>query len=447
MGGCGSSSKSADAVNKNAPANLRQIQDRALVTNENENVMPPENLPPQAEKLILLLCGDFSEDYEVMVPFQALQAFGYKVHAVCPNKSSGEVIRTAIFDFEEDDTTDKPKRFQTYTEKRGHNFTLNYCMADVNVDDYVGLIIPGGRSPEYLAQDQAVVDVVKAFIAADKPIAANSNGQLILAAAGGIQGKTCTAYPTLKSAIEKAQGTYAETNEWMTLAITTENLVTASAWAAHPEMLKQFTGLLGMKAYQTQRKVLFLCGDYMEDYEVMIPYQTLLSIGYRVHTVCPGKEPESQCFTAVHDFEGDQTYTEKPGHFFSINTKFEEVNVEDYDGLVIPGGRAPEYLAMDEKVLKIVKDFFEADKPVASICHGQQILVAADVLKEKKCTAYPACKAQVVASEADWQDPEPISMAVTDGKLVTAAAWPGHPEFMKQFIATMGSTIVLSSNP
>jgi putative intracellular protease/amidase len=125
--------------------------------------------------------------------------------------------------------------------------------------------------------------------------------------------------------------------------------------------------------------VLVLCGDYMEDYEAMVPFQTLLSCGYAVHAVCPGKRAGDKCRTAVHDFEGDQTYSEKPGHNFQLNADFDAAAASGdwYDGLVIPGGRAPEYLALDERVLALVRGFAAAGKPIASVCHGQQILAAA----------------------------------------------------------------------
>lgn len=119
----------------------------------------------------------------------------------------------------------------------------------------------------------------------------------------------------------------------------------------------------------------------MEDYEVMVPYQSLQALGCTVHAVCPDKQAGDKCATAIHDFEGDQTYSEKPGHDFALNASFDQLNFSEYDALVIPGGRAPEYLALNEKVIEIVRDFMEKKKPVASICHGQQILSAAGVLK------------------------------------------------------------------
>ncbi|MBS1995056.1 MAG: DJ-1/PfpI family protein [Cyanobacteria bacterium SZAS LIN-2] len=190
------------------------------------------------------------------------------------------------------------------------------------------------------------------------------------------------------------------------------------------------------------KNILMLVGDYVEDYEVMVPYQMLLMVGHKVTAVCPGKKGGDKVKTAIHDFEGDQTYSEKPGHLFSVSGDFEKIKAADFDALVIPGGRAPEYLRMNENVLQIVKHFFETNKPVAAICHGAQILSAADVLKGRTCMAYPACKAEVTIAGAKWAEPNATaSSAVTEGNLVTAAAWPAHPEWMAQFLKLLGSKI------
>ena len=188
------------------------------------------------------------------------------------------------------------------------------------------------------------------------------------------------------------------------------------------------------------KKVLFLTGDFTEDYETMVPYQMLEMVGYTVHTVCPDKKKGDIVKTAIHDFEGDQTYTEKPGHNFVLNYSFDEVNVSDYDGLVIAGGRAPEYLRLNEKLIEMVKHFFEADKPVAAICHGIQILTTAGVIKGKKLTAYPAVGPEVTLAGGEFQD-IPADQAYVDGNLVTSPAWPGHPSFIREFLKIMGTKI------
>lgn len=190
------------------------------------------------------------------------------------------------------------------------------------------------------------------------------------------------------------------------------------------------------------KKILMLVGDYVEDYEAMVPYQILTMVGHTVHTVCPGKKAGETVRTAVHDFEGDQTYSEKPGHNFAINASFEEIRGDDYDALVIPGGRAPEYIRLDEKVIEIVRSFDTAAKPIAAICHGQQVLVAAGILEGRLCTAYPAVKPDVERAGGKWGEVnETASNAYVDGHLVTAAAWPGHPEWMRLFLEVLGSRI------
>ena len=190
------------------------------------------------------------------------------------------------------------------------------------------------------------------------------------------------------------------------------------------------------------KKILMLVGDYVEDYEAMVPFQMLTMVGHTVHAVCPDKKAGETVRTAVHDFEGDQTYSEKRGHNFAINATFEEIDPQDYDGLVIPGGRAPEYIRLNERVLDIVRHFAEAGKPIASICHGQQVLAAAGVVEGKLCTAYPAVQPDLILAGAKWGEVnETFSNAYVDGNLVTAPAWPAHPEWMRKFLGLLGSKI------
>jgi protease I len=187
------------------------------------------------------------------------------------------------------------------------------------------------------------------------------------------------------------------------------------------------------------KKILMLVGDYVEDYEVMVPFQALLTVGHVVHAVCPGKKAGQTVRTAVHDFEGDQTYSEKRGHNFTLNATFDDIQPADYHALVIPGGRAPEYLRLHETVIRHVRHFAEADKPIAAICHGLQILAAANVLKGKACTAYPACGPEVKAAGGKFVD-IPVDQAHVDGKLVTAPAWPAHPQWLAKFLQVLGTT-------
>jgi protease I len=189
------------------------------------------------------------------------------------------------------------------------------------------------------------------------------------------------------------------------------------------------------------KKILMLVGDYVEDYEVMVPFQALQAVGHTVHAVCPGKKAGETVRTAIHDFEGDQTYSEKRGHNFALNATFSEVDPKAYDALCIAGGRAPEYLRLNEALLDGVRHFFAEDKPVAAICHGPQILAAAGVLEGRKVSAYPAVGPEVTLAGAEFQD-IPVDQAVTDGSLVTAPAWPAHPAWISQFLAVLGTKIV-----
>ncbi|MBW8324478.1 MAG: DJ-1/PfpI family protein [Prolixibacteraceae bacterium] len=188
------------------------------------------------------------------------------------------------------------------------------------------------------------------------------------------------------------------------------------------------------------KKLLFLTGDFTEDYETMVPFQMLEMVGYEVHTVCPDKKKGDTVKTAIHDFEGDQTYSEKPGHNFALNYSFDDVKVSEYSGLVIAGGRAPEYLRLNKKVIEIVQYFFSKNLPVAAICHGIQILTAAGVVKGRKLTAYPAVGPEVTLAGGEFQNIS-VNGAYVDGNLVTSPAWPAHPSFIREFLKVMGAKI------
>jgi protease I len=188
------------------------------------------------------------------------------------------------------------------------------------------------------------------------------------------------------------------------------------------------------------KRILMLVGDFVEDYEVMVPFQALSLVGHTVHAACPGKRSGERVRTAVHDFEGDQTYSEKPGHLFSLNATFAEIDAPSYDALVVPGGRAPEYIRLNPQVLAITRHFAQAHKPIAAVCHGLQVLAAAGALKGRTCTAYPACGPDVTASGGNYRE-VPVDSVVVDGNLVTAPAWPAHPAWLAAFLKVLGSRI------
>jgi protease I len=184
------------------------------------------------------------------------------------------------------------------------------------------------------------------------------------------------------------------------------------------------------------RKVLMIVGDYVEDYEVMVPFQALQMVGHTVDAVCPNKTSGQSVRTAIHDFEGDQTYSEKRGHNFTLNADFDKIKAEEYDALLLPGGRAPEYLRLDAKVLAMVRHFFEAAKPVAAVCHAAQLLAAAGVLKGRSLSAYPACSPEVELAGGKY-----VSLgwteAYVDGNLVSGPAWTAHPAWLARFLEVM----------
>ncbi len=190
------------------------------------------------------------------------------------------------------------------------------------------------------------------------------------------------------------------------------------------------------------KRILMLVGDYVEDYEVMVPFQALRMVGHTVEAVCPDKQAGDQVRTAIHDFDGAQTYSEKPGHNFTLNATFAEVRAEDYDALVIPGGRAPEYIRLNPKVIEIVRHFAGASKPIAAICHGAQVLTAADVLEGRSCSAYPACGPDVERAGGRYADIG-LEDAHVEGNLVTAPAWPAHPAWLSAFLKLLGTRIEL----
>jgi protease I len=190
------------------------------------------------------------------------------------------------------------------------------------------------------------------------------------------------------------------------------------------------------------KRVLILTGDFVEDYEVMVPFQALSAVGYMAHVVCPEKKAGDKIRTAVHDFEGDQTYTEKPGHNFALNATFAEVQAADYEALVVPGGRAPEYIRLNPAVLKIVRDFDAARKPIGAICHGLQLLAAAGILKGRSCTAYPACSPEIALAGGEYVA-VPIDAVHVDGHLITAPAWPAHPAWIAALLKALGAKITI----
>jgi len=401
-----------------------------------------ESKEPELEgKKILIIVGDYVEDYEAMVPFQTLSAAGYVVHCVCPGKSADDSVKTCVHDFEGD---------QTYSEKRGHDFAMTYDFKEAvkNKKQYSGLVIPGGRSVEYLSVKQEVVELTAHFTSNDLPIAAVCHGPMLLPG-GYLKGKKATAYPACRPYLDLAGAEWQEPDP-MEKCFTDGQLVTGPAWPCHPDFCGQLMKVMGAKisSQWDKGRVLIIAGDFVEDYELMVVFQALLTFGLAVDVVCPGKKKDDAVKTAVHDFEGDQTYTEKRGHNFVLNADFDGVKVADYDGLYIPGGRSPEYLSTNDKVLGIVQEFAKSQKVICQVCHGVLLLAAAKILGGRKTTCYPACAPVVQLCDAEYLAPEPITKAFTDKKegaytLVSGGAWPAHIEMVRQFVNELGVTITV----
>ena len=190
----------------------------------------------------------------------------------------------------------------------------------------------------------------------------------------------------------------------------------------------------------TKKRILMITGDYAEDYEIMVPFQALQMIGHVVHVVSPDREEREQIITAIHDFENDDTYTEKRGHNFTLNETFDNIDVTDYDALILPGGRAPEYLRLKDEVIDMVRHFSDENKPIAAMCHGLQILISADVIGGKKCTGFPSLEDDIGNAGGKWIDIDRDD-AIVDENLVTAQAWSGQPEWLAKFLEVLGTKI------
>jgi protease I len=192
-------------------------------------------------------------------------------------------------------------------------------------------------------------------------------------------------------------------------------------------------------------KVLMITGDFVEDYENMVPFQALMAMGHEVAAVCPDKVSGEMIATSIHDFEGGQTYTEKRGHNFTLNASSADINVTDYDALYLPGGRSPEYLRLNAEVIKMIQHFANNGKPIASVCHGPRLLTAAGVIKGREISAYPACQPEVKMAGAEYIN-LPMDGAVADEQFVTAPAWPPHPAMLMQFVALLKPRSVAKEN-
>ncbi|MQL80761.1 hypothetical protein Taro_013215 [Colocasia esculenta] len=391
------------------------------------SVEAPQPAAAAPARSVLMICGDYMEDYEAAVPFYALSALAVRVHCASPGKPSGAPCPTAIHDF---------LGFELYTELPGHNFPINADFEALDLDAYDALIIPGGRFTEFLSDHAGALAAVSHFAAAGKPIMATCHSQMVLAAAGVIQGTRCTAFPSMKPVVELAGGVWSDP-EPISSCVVDRGIISAIGWPAHAELLGRLLRLMGAVVSGPRGlAVLFLCGDFVDDYEMNVPFRALGALGCRVEAACPGKEKGQTCAAAVFDPErAAQVCSEKRGHNVVVTASWGEVRAEDYDAVVVPGGRSPELLVGNPQVVSLVSEAVEKGKVVAAIGHGQLVLAAAGLLKGKKCAGGHGMKvAARLAGGVVVESAGPVA----DGKLLTASGWPALAQFISDLVGLLG---------
>ncbi|KAI4341757.1 hypothetical protein MLD38_026442 [Melastoma candidum] len=389
-------------------------------------------------KSVLVLCGDYMEDYEVIVPCYVLRAFRVRVDCVSPGKRAGDKCLTAVHDFH---------GFELYTELPGHLFEINATLDSIQLESYDALIIPGGRFTETLSADDDVVRLVKRFAETGRPIATSCHSQLMLVAAGLLSGgKLCTAFPSLKPVIEMAGGKWWSRNPGSTeldifACVMDGNLLSTIGWPAYGEYMNFLIRSIGGEITRNGNKsVLFLIGDYVEDHEINVPFRAMESLGCKVDTVSPSKKKGETCVTAIHDHDddGSQICSEKRGHNFAITANWGEIRADDYDCVVVPGGRSPELLVMNPSALSLVKEFQEKGKVVGAIGQGVWLLAAAGILKGRRCSGSNGLKAMVKAVGGEFNSSE----CTIDRNLVTAKEWPSLPAFVSELCNLLEVSVI-----
>ncbi|KAG7639008.1 DJ-1 protein E [Arabidopsis thaliana] len=392
------------------------------------------------QKSALLLCGDYMEAYETIVPLYVLQSFGVSVHCVSPNRNAGDRCVMSAHDF---------LGLELYTELVVDQLTLNANFDDVTPENYDVIIIPGGRFTELLSADEKCVDLVARFAESKKLIFTSCHSQVMLMAAGILAGGVkCTAFESIKPLIELSGG------EWwqqpgiqsmfeITDCVKDGNFMSTVGWPTLGHGIKLLLESLGGKVCSLEKKqasVLFLIGDYVEDYGINVPFRALQALGCKVDAVTPNKKKGEVCATAVYDLEdGRQIPAEKRGHNFFVTASWDDICVDDYDCVVVPGGRSPELLVMNEKAVALVKSFAEKDKVFAAIGQGKLLLAATGVLKGKRCASGEGMKVmvKVAGGEAVME-----KGCVTDGKVVTAASATDLPAFLFDLSTALGLTVM-----
>ncbi|CAM0873875.1 unnamed protein product [Alopecurus aequalis] len=381
------------------------------------------------------MSGDYMEDYEAAVPFYALAALGVSVHCAAPGKSPGDSCLTAVHEF---------LGYELYTELPGHRFpvTVDFAAAVGDPSSYDALVVPGGRFVEQLSVDAEAVSLVKAFASElRRPVALTCHSQLLLAAAGVMGGVRCTAF-SMRPVVELAGGAWVDPDPF-SLCVADGLVLTAIGWPAHGEIIRELLLAIGGRVLGCHGQgVLFLCADYVDDYEANVPFRALAGVGCRVEAACPTKLKGEKCITAIYDVAvaPGSVSEEKRGHNFVMTVDWADVDVDDYECVVLPGGRSPELLVTNEKAVALVGQFAAKGKVVASIDQGHLVLAAAGLLKGKRCAS--GVPMRVIANLAGAVAVEPEG-AVADGKLVTAASWPDLAKFIAHLVDLLGITVSL----
>ncbi|KAI4965137.1 hypothetical protein ZWY2020_057422 [Hordeum vulgare] len=370
-------------------------------------------------KKVLMLCGDYMEDYEAAVPFYALAGLGVAVHCAPPGKAPGDPCPTAVHDF---------LGYELYTELPGHRFRVT----DPSL--YDALVVPGDRFVEQLSVDPEAVVVVGAFAGElRRPVVLTCHSQVLLAAAGAMGGVRCTAFFSLRPLVELAGGTWVEPDPF-SLCVADGHVLTAIA---------QLLRAMGARVHGGRGQgVLFLCVDYVDDYEANVPFRALDAVGCRVEAACPTKRKGEACVTAIYeDVAGAAPGTvsdEKREHNFAMTVDWADIDVDDYECVVVPDGRSPELLVTKEEAVALVAKFAAKGKVVGSIDQGHLVLAAAGLFKGKRCVGRVPMRVISNLTAAVGVEPEG---AIADGKLVTAASWPDLAEFIAHLVDLLGITV------
>ncbi|CAA7046143.1 unnamed protein product [Microthlaspi erraticum] len=393
-----------------------------------------------AQKSVLMLCGDFMEAYETIIPLYVLRAFGVSVHCVSPGRKTGDKCVMAAHDF---------LGLEIYSELVVDHVTLNSNFDDVIPENYDAIYIPGGRFTELLSTDGKCVSLVARFAELKKLVLTSCHSQLMLAAAGLLSGgMKCTAFESMKPLIELSGGAWWQQDGIQSLlditdCIKDENFISTLGWPTLGNTLRVLLESLGSKissSKATQTSLLFLIGDCVDDYHINVPSKAFQALGCKVDAVSPNKKKGDKCATIVHDLEdGRQLPTEKSGHNCYVTVAWDDVSVDDYDCIVVPGGRSPEFLVMNDKAVGLVKKFVEKGKLVAAIGMGNWLLAATGALKKKKCASGYGTKVAVKIGGGQIVESE---QCVTDDKLVTAATTSDLPAFLYALSTALGLSVV-----